>query len=434
MFKKSVFKQLLISALAALVVASSVLAVDLVPERRKEQFSTELGYLILPAPYSLPGIGSGLALTAGVNNIPFFSYETPTDLFAIKTIAGDIDSAVVIVKDLYLFPKFLSISYVNGVATKAAFRTYPKRGMGADNKADDFLISELADSKFEGATLHLEFFERRLSFFRIYFTGESKLKALRDNEAELIGEFSDDKAADKFISRVSSVLVDLTDDRADPRKGFRANYWRGDEVEQSDKDLSDGYKADINISGYIPLLTNSTLVLNYFRSDFFVTREGITDKDEALKKLKEELDCGASCDDEELEKQAEATAIENKHGRATALGGRERLRSYPGGRFSGGHSEFRAFEFRWNLTDENTPYDIWFMKDVRSNVQIPFFYEEGTVSEEPSDLWQERRYSVGSGIRVVTGSGFVYRLDVGFGDEGTSTTLWIQYPWDDVGT
>jgi len=37
-------------------------------ERRKEQFSDQLGYMVVPAPYSLPGIGEGWVLFASANN------------------------------------------------------------------------------------------------------------------------------------------------------------------------------------------------------------------------------------------------------------------------------------------------------------------------------------------------------------------------------
>ncbi len=80
-----------------------------------------------------------------------------------------------------------------------------------------------------------------------------------------------------------------------------------------------------------------------------------------------------------------------------ALGGSSRLRSYAGGRFSGAHTEFYGYEFRWNLTDENTPFDLYFIKDFRTGFQLAFFYETGTVAEQREDLWTKSRNSTGLG-------------------------------------
>ena len=75
------------------------------------------------------------------------------------------------------------------------------------------------------------------------------------------------------------------------------------------------------------------------------------------------------------------------------------------------------------------PFDYFIWKDTRTGVQFAFFYETGTVAEKRSDLWERSRESYGVGVRMVTGSGSVYRLDVATGDEGTETTVFFFYPW-----
>lgn len=84
-----------------------------------------------------------------------------------------------------------------------------------------------------------------------------------------------------------------------------------------------------------------------------------------------------------------------------SLGGLERLRSYPEGRFSGGHAAFLGAEYRWNLTEEATPFNYFFWKDVRTGKQIAFFAEAGSV----------------------------YRADLSVGDEGTEVAIFFFYPW-----
>ena len=123
----------------------------------------------------------------------------------------------------------------------------------------------------------------------------------------------------------------------------------------------------------------------------------------------------------------------NQYGTAGSLGGASRLRSYAGGRFSGAQVEFRGAEFRWNLTDENKPFDLLFIRDVRTGVQLAFFYEEGSVADTSEQLWDEKRTSQGAGVRLVTSSGFVYRFDLATGQEGREVILFVDYPWGTIG-
>ena len=55
------------------------------------------------------------------------------------------------------------------------------------------------------------------------------------------------------------------------------------------------------------------------------------------------------------------------------------------------------------------------------------------MADIASDLWKEKRTSTGIGTRLVTGSGFVYRLDFATGKEGGSTIVIFDYPWGTFG-
>ncbi|MEA3383693.1 MAG: hypothetical protein U9Q20_03330 [Campylobacterota bacterium] len=70
------------------------------------------------------------------------------------------------------------------------------------------------------------------------------------------------------------------------------------------------------------------------------------------------------------------------------------------------------------------------MRDIRTTVQTAFFYERGSVAESVSNLGSNEKSSYGMGIRMVTGSGLVYRLDMATGDEDYIVTLIINYPWE----
>ena len=57
------------------------------------------------------------------------------------------------------------------------------------------------------------------------------------------------------------------------------------------------------------------------------------------------------------------------------------------------------------------------------------FAETGTVAETIGELWQESRSSYRVGVRMVTGSGSIYRFDVAAGEEGSEVTLFFFCPW-----
>ena len=62
-------------------------------------------------------------------------------------------------------------------------------------------------------------------------------------------------------------------------------------------------------------------------------------------------------------------------------------------------------------------------------VRRAFFGEGGTVADLVDELYTDWRYSYGTGVRFILASGFVVRLDVATGSEGSQPTLIFQYPW-----
>ena len=121
--------------------------------------------------------------------------------------------------------------------------------------------------------------------------------------------------------------------------------------------------------------------------------------------------------------------LANRNGTSTSLGGDSRLRSYPGGRYQGAHTLYYSAEFRWNLTEETTPFDYFVWKDVRTNMQVAFFYENGTVAETKAELGDIYRSSYGAGFRMMTASGTIIRFDLATGQEGTQPTIFVGYPF-----
>ena len=393
-------------------------------ERRTDQFPSDFGYLTLPLPYVIPGAGMGFGFLGGFNNVPFGETKTTLDIFGIL-ITGDIGGGIVLATDVPVIPKMFLLDIGQGNFDKGSFRSYRDRRMSSD--PDDYVISELSDTQFRFTRLTLTFFERLLDIFTFETRNKSTLSAIRDKDGDLIYE-----AEQSFdgVSRSNGFQIDYTDDRTDPQKGFKFIYTNSDSPATTE-DSPDYYVQNYNFTAFLPILSYSTFALNWYRAGATVRTQGNTNLDELI--AKENATCFANCDSSTIEVLAKNRQATNKYGSAGSLGGTERLRSYVGGRFSGAHVAFRGIEFRWNLSDEKTAFDWYFIRDIRTGFQIAFFYEEGSVADVTSDLWNEKRTSVGIGTRLVTGSGFVYRLDFATGKEGGSTIVIFDYPWGTFG-
>ncbi|MBU2512594.1 hypothetical protein KJ966_14760 [bacterium] len=393
-------------------------------ERRTEQFKKGLAYAVLPVPFSIPGVGNGLGVGAGAQNIA----DTYIDVYGLA-IFGDVEGQAIGLSDIHLIEKTLIFDIGYSSISKAAFVINNSRGMDGDEDPDEFNMAEISDSTYLGGQLTLTFFERMLESTIQSYRGSGKVETIRDSEGNILAEFEDVEPETSNIT-YGNFILDLTDDRHDPRNGFRTVYSRNFPSGVKDDEVA-YYTADINTTIYIPLLTNSTLAFNYFRSDAYVQQKGETDRDVIAAETGLQ-DCIAG--DTECEEANEAyidtIVASNKYGNASSLGGLSRLRSFTSMRYRGAHTRFAGAEFRWNLTDEKNTFDILFMKDIRTSVQLAFFHEEGTIADLVEDLYKETRRSTGIGIRMVMNSGLVYRAEYATGEEGGQFVLFLGYPWD----
>lgn len=388
-------------------------------DRRRDQYDADFGYLIAPFPVILPGVGTSFGVLAGVNNI----LGSQVDLNSIF-ITGDVSGRGLILTDINIIPKNLLFDLVYFNISKGQQKRYLERGMDSD--PEEFNTIDLVDTQMNGARLTLTFWERMFELYAFGFRGEVKMSAIRDNQDEIITKF-DEPQGSTFSSVNGGILIDYTDDRQDPRKGLAINFSRSDSPSSSESNL-DYYTLDQSYTLYIPILSYSTLVFHYFKSDAHVNSQGETDPEV----LKLNYDCFESditlCESSVQEIVADDIA-QNTYGSSSGLGGQSRLRSFDQGRFSSAHTIFYGIEFRWNLTDERTPYDLFFMSDIRTGLQLAAFFETGSVADRPEDLWEVSRSSTGVGARLITGSGFLYRFDVATGEEGPSVIAFFGYPW-----
>jgi len=393
------------------------------PERRRDQFPKEFGYAIFPYPYRLPGIGTGLSLIAGALNIA----DTHTDAYGI-VFGGDVKGGAVGVGDIHLLPRRLILDIGYSSLSRAAFQSYSQRGMNTGK--DDFTVAEVGDSEYFGGRLTATFFDRRFELYTAWFGSASTLKSIRDKDGNLIIE-AQDPPRDRGHTALFGTRLDLTDDYTDPRKGLRLDVTRTQSPPKGSG--PDYFVMDYSATAYVPMGRRNTLAINLLRSDAFVRHEGETDPAALQQQLG--INCASVPDPTQQQfcnEVISTTVAANQFGTATTLGGFSRLRSYPQGRFKGAHTLFLGGEYRWNLTDEATPFDIFVMKGVRTSVQIAFFYETGVTSDTRSDLYErsQMRDSYGAGLRIVTASGVVFRADLANGKEGFNAAIFIGYPWE----
>jgi len=417
------FRALILWTLSLLVAFCSlaVRADFTVADRRKDQFPVNAAHLIVPLPYSYPGIGDGFFLMGNFSNI----LETTTDFLAMY-VTGDAGGYILQLDETPIIDRRLYAKLYYQDINHAAINQYDTRGMGGSGK-NDYTLLDVTLALEKTVNLNLTFFDRRLNLFFNHTASEFEVKAIRNNQGELITELSEPYHSEN-TNQSFGFLIDLTDDYLDPLKGarFSLNYqdWKAKK-----KDDPSYYVLTYYMSLYLPMRETDTLVLNYYQSDAYVTKQGNINPVDIRAELG--LNCVPS-DTACLESEqnlVDSFIKQRTNGSAETLGGKDRLRSYPEGRFNGGHSGLLGVEYRLNFKQGVAPFNYLFWKDVRTGLQVALFGEVGSVSETTSDLWDEARSSYGVGLRLVAASGSVYRADLAYGDEGSEFTVFFFYPW-----
>jgi hypothetical protein len=397
-----------------------------IPDRRKDQVQTTPGYIATPAVANIPGLGLLYGGLASVFNIK----ETETDFMAYR-FWGDLSGWGMGLIEMFILPwdkELLTINLFTNNFDKVGVEIFDR---GPTSKYEDRKIIEIDSFVARIAQLNLRLLERRLHLFVSANEQTQRLNAIRDPEGELIA--SGDGSMESSFNRAAGLIIDLSDDRSDPRKGLQQEIFRYDRPDPGG-DKAHSYMMEYNTSYYVPIGDFSTWGFNLYRSDAVVLREGETDRDVLAANMGvncDEIPSGSQKDQcqEVVESFVNQSEASNRHGSAAGLGGTQRLRSYSTGRFNAAHTIFTGTEFRWNLTEEFTPFNILIAGGVRTGIQIAFFAEGGTVSELPEDLDKHWKYSYGTGIRAILASGFVVRLDIANGPEGVAPSMLFQYPW-----
>jgi hypothetical protein len=420
MLNKSKFNLICKIILLALFVMASLETASAV-ERRRDQFNDTQGYYLFITPYSLPGIGSGAGLVAAMSNIA----SSYTDFYAYG-LSGDIEGGGFAVSDIHLIQKKLVLDVTYSNFSQLFLQSYGQRGMAGDK--DDYTLLELDSNKFLGGRLTGIFYDRMLEFYAQGYDGSWHISALHDSEGDLIQDVENSDHINYGAFTVGT-RIDYTDDYQNPRVGVRLDM-NVNKARDREDHSPDQYSLQYNLTGYIPFFRWDTLVLNYYQADAVVRSEGETDRTKVEQIFGYDCTLGTPAQQADCSNLVDTIVSANKYGTAGGLGGTSRLRAYPINRFNGAHTRFAAAEYRWNITDETTPFNILIAKDVRTSIQMAIFYEIGAVSDRGSELYDETRSNYGIGARMVTEGGFVIRADVANGDEGAGVSVIIGYPWE----
>ena len=415
--KQTVWKILIITGFCFCFFTATAFSITF--ERRQDQFDKTPGLFVVPAPYAIPGIGNGLFVIGYLGNIA----ETSADVFGMGFV-GDGQGFFASVDELFVIPEWSYLALTQGRMARFGQNVYSSRGMKSEK--NDFNIYVGEDFTFYNYEVVFTYFERRIELAYGFNGGNGKFVEIKDYEGELVQKLGSPIEVD-FAQKHVQLKIDLTDDYGDPRDGLNIRILR-----DRFPSVNQGAAFDsmtFALTYYLPIPENNTWAFHYFRSDAHVRKEGNTDL-ESLKTTQGFYACGgyAACEAATL-KSAQNRLNANKNGSSKSLGGADRLRSYPLSRYQAAHTLFYGTELRWNFSTENTKLDYWLLQDVQQALQAVFFWEQGSVAEEVGEIGETIRSSYGTGIRLVTKSGSVYKFEVASGDEGAEVILFFEYPW-----
>ena len=415
--KQTVWKILIITGFCFCFFTATAFSITF--ERRQDQFDKTPGLFVVPAPYAIPGIGNGLFVIGYLGNIA----ETSADVFGMGFV-GDGQGFFASVDELFVIPEWSYLALTQGRMARFGQNVYSSRGMKSEK--NDFNIYVGEDFTFYNYEVVFTYFERRIELAYGFNGGNGKFVEIKDYEGELVQKLGSPIEVD-FAQKHVQLKIDLTDDYGDPRDGLNIRILR-----DRFPSVNQGAAFDsmtFALTYYLPIPENNTWAFHYFRSDARVRQEGNTDL-ESLKTTQGFYACGgyAACEAATL-KSAQNRLNANKNGSSKSLGGADRLRSYPLSRYQAAHTLFYGTELRWNFSTENTKLDYWLLQDVQQALQAVFFWEQGSVAEEVGEIGETIRSSYGTGIRLVTKSGSVYKFEVASGDEGAEVILFFEYPW-----
>ncbi len=424
-------KKLCLIVLILLFITNDLYAIFF--ERRKSIKDDLFEYYFLVAPIERPGFGSLITVGSIVNNIPIPWIEDGK----FNLIGGigkgkgenefegeEIDAYGLTIIDFPIFSNNFTFSPARLSATKFSYAFY-ERGIDSDPERKFTIMADRVAQNIGEISYY--FLDRQIELFYTFFNAEVDFFGYQDYDGNIVSL----KGVEGFGSGTSKwterwgVLLDDTDFRRDPRIGYFIKLDRWEWPNRTPQESS-WFQYDLETTGYIPIIDMKLImVITQYLSTSKVIYPGKVNKYTCSDK---QLVIYPKCQD--IVDETYKRDLENsKKGRATALGGYERLRGYPEGRFFDEHTNFRGIEIRYYLNSVDIDFDLLIAKGFLAEFQLAGFYEQGTVSPDLGDnFWNNFKESYGFGLRIITGSA-VGRLDFGFSSEGGATTAYWDYPF-----
>ncbi len=407
---------------------------SLVFDRREKPKAEESSYFLYPAVYTVPGFGKGVG--GGLTVSDMLGEESEVTLLHLK---GDWTFDSAIITDLPIFTRYFTISMIYADLYDGGVAMYER---GPDSSSEPVIELELERLLTRAAEVSLNLFDQQIELYYGYafsFPLVKRVGVFNDSNDEEDSEATEERFYQYLrfldLQRIFVVrrglYIDDTDDRRDPHVGYRFQFERyGFETEGNWKSY---HVDDFNFTAFIPNEDETgVLVLNAFFSAAEVTKPAdIGEIDEGYC-----TDPENDLDEEEQERCLIFVSAlnrfiedEGKNADSTHLGGLQRLRSYPQGRFHDRYSVFFGIEYRKYYLIGSSPFDFFIEKGIFNGIQLAFFYELGQVApENDHSLFEDMKSNYGLGFRLVF-SKVVVRLDYTQGSEGAQATAFIGYPF-----
>ena len=390
-------------------------------ERRKT-FESEISWFVYPVVGSIPGVQDFYGLGGTVSGIG----GSESDITAISLrgkaeyFDDDFQIDILSIFDIPLFTNHLTFTWFT---TKIRNAGWPEGDRGIDSDPDSVYYLLASNVEASGGEISVNVLENQLEFYYAYSDASVKPYGLVDPN----GTFYNAQNAEIIESPRGyryGLYLDDTDNRRDPRIGYRFQYEKWGQP-SSRAGNSEYFQEDYNLSGYIPVLAEGkgVLVLNQFFGSSTVIKKGKVDQSLYVCNNTLKPGCQALLDELYARQVAEA-----ENGKATSLGGTNRLRGYSTNRFYDSYTNFRGAEFRWYVHEVQEAFNYFLEKGTFAGLQLAFFYEQGTVSPDKASLWKNMRSSYGAGTRFIFNT-IIVRIDRGFGKEGGETTFFVGYPF-----
>ena len=390
-------------------------------ERRKT-FESEISWFVYPVVGSIPGVQDFYGLGGTVSGIG--GSESDITLVSLKGDAeyfdDDFQIDILSVFDIPLFTSHLTFSWFS---TKIRNAGWPEgeRGIVSDPESMYYLLATNVDAS--GGELSFNVLENQLELYYGYSDASVKPYGLVDPNGTFYNAQNSGIIESPRGYRYG-LYIDDTDNRRDPRIGYRFQYEKWGQP-SSRAGNSEYFQEDYNISGYLPILDEGkgVLVLNQFFGSSTVIKKGKVDRSQFVCDNSLKPGCQDLLDELYARQKAEA-----ENGKATSLGGTNRLRGYRTNRFYDSYTNFQGAEFRWYVHEAQEAFNFFLEKGTFAGFQLAFFYERGTVSPDKYSLWKNMRSSYGAGTRFIFNT-IIVRIDRGIGKEGGETTFFVGYPF-----